>query len=153
MSKTAPIPRRDSLPARHVVTALSADELLETLRALVPDLRDGESGGAAADAGAVVIRCGAGPRATGAARHSRPSAVVLGVEPGQLVERFGLSGRQAEVARLLAAGHSNAEIAERLGLSTYTARNHAARVLHKLGIRRRSGVGLAILADEPPAAG
>jgi len=161
MSRTAAIARRATTPARHVVTALSADELLETLRELVPDLRDESAEDAAAAAEgreALVISCGA-PRATAVARYARPSAALAfapnaPVEPEQLAERFGLSGRQAEVARLLAAGHSNAEIAERLGLSTYTARNHAARVLHKLGIRRRSGVGLAILAEnEEPAGG
>src|SRR5690606_28504656 len=50
-----------------------------------------------------------------------------------LQQRFGLTDRQIEVARLLAQGLSNAEIAETLGLSTYTARNHTEAVLLKLG--------------------
>ena len=157
MSKTAAIPRRESSPTRHVVTSLSADELLETLRQFDPALRDQDAADRAdTDAGprsAIVICCGARPRAIAAARSARaPGALGLpahatAVEPVPLAERFGFSDRQAEVARLLAAGHSNAEIGERLGLSTYTARNHAARVLHKLGIRRRSGVGMAILGE------
>lgn len=64
-----------------------------------------------------------------------------------LQQRFGLTGRQVEVARLLAQGLSNAEIAETLGLSTYTARNHTEAVLLKLGASTRSRVG-AILRGQ-----
>jgi DNA-binding CsgD family transcriptional regulator len=154
MSKTAAIARPDS-PARHVVTTLSADELLESLRELGAEVWDGADADLP-DGERVVVTC-APARATVGARYARPSgriplAPAAPAERAELAERFGLSDRQVEVARLLAAGHSNAEIAARLGLSTFTARNHAARVLHKLGIRRRSGVGLAILTehDEPP---
>ena len=61
--------------------------------------------------------------------------------------RFGLTERQVEVARLLAQGLSNAEIAESLGLSTYTARNHTEQVLFKLGASTRARVG-AILRGQ-----
>lgn len=64
-----------------------------------------------------------------------------------LQQRFGLTDRQVEVARLLAQGLSNAEIAEALGLSTYTARNHTEAVLLKLGASTRSRVG-AILRGQ-----
>ncbi|MGQ0647546.1 MAG: response regulator [Gemmatimonadaceae bacterium] len=64
-----------------------------------------------------------------------------------LQTRFGLTDRQVEVARLLAQGMSNAEIAESLGLSTYTARNHTEQVLFKLGASTRARVG-AILRGQ-----
>jgi DNA-binding NarL/FixJ family response regulator len=64
-----------------------------------------------------------------------------------LQRQYGLTDRQVEVARLLARGMSNAEIAESLGLSTYTARNHTEQVLLKLGASTRARVG-AILRGE-----
>lgn len=64
-----------------------------------------------------------------------------------LHSQYGLTERQVEVARLLARGMSNAEIAETLGLSTYTSRNHTEQVLFKLGASTRARVG-AILRGE-----
>jgi DNA-binding NarL/FixJ family response regulator len=48
-----------------------------------------------------------------------------------------LSPREQEVLRLVAEGHTNAEIAERLFLSHATVKTHVARVLVKLGLRDR----------------
>ncbi|SES41496.1 regulatory protein, luxR family [Actinokineospora terrae] len=49
-----------------------------------------------------------------------------------------LSPREHEVARLLAAGRTNREIAEVLFLSSRTVEQHAARVLRKLGVTSRA---------------
>ncbi len=49
----------------------------------------------------------------------------------------GLTERQVEVARLLADGLSNAEIAARLVLSVRTLDSHVAAVLDKLKARTR----------------
>jgi DNA-binding NarL/FixJ family response regulator len=49
----------------------------------------------------------------------------------------GLTARQVEVLSLLAAGLSNAEIAERLVVSPRTAEHHVAAVLTKLGAATR----------------
>jgi DNA-binding CsgD family transcriptional regulator/PAS domain-containing protein len=88
---------------------------------------------------------------------------MLGREPGILVtleaaatrlptdaelrERHGLTARELEVARLVAAGQSNKAIAAQLGLSFFTARNHVERLLAKLGASNRAHVG-ALLRGE-----
>lgn len=49
-----------------------------------------------------------------------------------------LSPREQDVARLLAQGHTNREIAEVLFLSPRTVEQHVARVLRKLGVTSRT---------------
>ncbi len=49
-----------------------------------------------------------------------------------------LSEREKEVLLLIAQGCTNKEIAARLVLSPYTARNHVIRILDKFGLSRRS---------------
>ncbi|HLI40806.1 MAG TPA: LuxR C-terminal-related transcriptional regulator [Streptosporangiaceae bacterium] len=48
-----------------------------------------------------------------------------------------LTARQAEVLRLLAAGLSNKQIADRLCLSRGTVERHLATIYHKLGLGGR----------------
>jgi DNA-binding CsgD family transcriptional regulator len=50
----------------------------------------------------------------------------------------GLSAREAEVLRLLAAGLTNRSIAERLYLAEGTVKAHVRNVLHKLGVGSRA---------------
>lgn len=64
-----------------------------------------------------------------------------------LHERFGLTARQTAVARLLAEGCSNAEIARRLSVSYFTARNHTEQVLAKLGVSSRAAVGAVVFGQ------
>jgi DNA-binding response OmpR family regulator len=81
-------------------------------------------------------------RAAAAAPATAPAAPARAeLTDAELEARFGLTPRQAVVARLLAEGCSNAEVAERLGVSAHTARNHTYQVLGKLGAPSRARVG------------
>ena len=51
---------------------------------------------------------------------------------------LGLTRREREVLELICAGHSNAEIAATLVLSTRTVDHHVSAVLAKLGAPSRS---------------
>jgi DNA-binding NarL/FixJ family response regulator len=52
----------------------------------------------------------------------------------------GLTRRELEVARLVARGFSNREVAEALVVTPKTAKNHVHRILDKLGVRSRSQI-------------
>ena len=49
-----------------------------------------------------------------------------------------LTNRELEVLALVAGGLRNREIAETLGVSEQTVKNHLSSVLHKFGVRRRA---------------
>ncbi|MQA87738.1 MAG: AAA family ATPase [Streptosporangiales bacterium] len=53
------------------------------------------------------------------------------------LQRLGLTEREAEVLRLVAAGRSNRQIAQRLVISPKTASVHVSRILGKLGAASR----------------
>jgi DNA-binding NarL/FixJ family response regulator len=54
----------------------------------------------------------------------------------------GLSEREREVVRLIAAGLSNAEIASGLHLSEATIKSHITRILARLGLRDRTQIAV-----------
>lgn len=56
----------------------------------------------------------------------------------QAQESLGISERELEVLTLLAAGHSNGEIADRLSVSNNTVKTHVARLYQKLEAKRRT---------------
>ena len=58
-------------------------------------------------------------------------------QPGTLTNPAGLTDRQLEILRLVAAGLSNAEIAQRLVVSTRTVDHHVSAILAKLGVSTR----------------
>lgn len=49
-----------------------------------------------------------------------------------------LSTKETDVLRLLAVGHTNAEIAALSGVSLRTVETHRARIFHKLGLQSRA---------------
>jgi DNA-binding CsgD family transcriptional regulator len=56
----------------------------------------------------------------------------------QAQQTLGISGRELEVLRLLAAGRSNKEIARRLDVSPNTVKTHVGKLFAKLEARRRT---------------
>jgi predicted ATPase/DNA-binding CsgD family transcriptional regulator len=70
--------------------------------------------------------------------------VVLGPQ----VPNAALSARQLEVAKLIAAGISTRDVADKLALSPRTVETHVAAIFDKLGVRTRVQL-TALLALEP----
>jgi DNA-binding CsgD family transcriptional regulator len=54
------------------------------------------------------------------------------------IQKLGLSKREYEVLELIAAGHSNQEIADKLFISMSTVKTHVSNVLAKLDANRRT---------------
>lgn len=54
------------------------------------------------------------------------------------VQQLELSKRELEVLELLAQGHSNQEIADRLFVSLNTVKTHTSNLFSKLGVSRRT---------------
>lgn len=72
-------------------------------------------------------------RAHAGPRGGRPGMVESGVE-----YVTGLTPRQVEVLRCLVAGHTNREIAQRLGLAEGTVKAHVSAIYRTLGVRSRT---------------
>jgi DNA-binding CsgD family transcriptional regulator len=78
--------------------------------------------------------------------EGRPTKTALEEETAALPpaeslrERFAMTRRQAEVARLLARRLTNREVADRLSISPHTARHHTQAVLEALGVSSRRSV-------------
>jgi len=64
----------------------------------------------------------------------------------------GLTSRQREVVALIAAGFSNDEVGQRLGISPRTAKAHSDTLRTKLGVSRRRQIPVAfrVLTGEDP---
>jgi len=77
-----------------------------------------------------------------------PAGVLVLLEPefqepladDELRARYLLTSREIRIAREIARGHRNNEIARRLGISPHTARRHTEHVLDKLGVASRAQV-------------
>ncbi len=66
---------------------------------------------------------------------TRDDGTSPGPAPGE--PPLGLTAREYEVLRLVAAGHSNREIASELFISVKTASVHVSNILGKLGVTSR----------------
>lgn len=122
---------RRAKQARQLWTTLEAP--YETARARVAigrafrDLGDEQSAaGELAGAAREFTRLGAGPAARETTRLLGPA--VTG----------GLTGRELEVLRLVAAGHSNTEVARRLVLSEKTVARHLSNIFTKIDVPSRT---------------
>jgi NarL family two-component system response regulator LiaR len=72
-------------------------------------------------------------------RFTRKKAVVQPFErDAAQAMRLELSKRELEVLELLALGHSNQEIADRLFVSLNTIKTHTSNLFSKLGVSRRT---------------
>jgi DNA-binding NarL/FixJ family response regulator len=82
------------------------------------------------------------PTPAAPAKTTEPDTSQL--TPQRIMRACGLTLRQAEVALLIAEGLSNPEIAERLGISRFTARNHAEQIFGRLKVESRWQVARAL---------
>ena len=60
------------------------------------------------------------------------------MRPASEVDRVGLTSRETEVLRLVAAGRSDAQIAQRIFISVRTVHSHLEHIRNKTGVRRRT---------------
>ncbi|MGH3480258.1 MAG: response regulator transcription factor, partial [Nocardioidaceae bacterium] len=108
-----------------------------------------ETAGRALDAGAAVAE--ALERIEVLAAHSSDDAAVSDVDPSDL------TARQVEVAKLVGQGFTNKQIAQRLGISRFTAETHVRNILDRLGAASRSEIASwatrDALADTPTESG
>jgi DNA-binding CsgD family transcriptional regulator len=93
------------------------------------------------------LAMGANRRVDQAGQELRKLGVKLAKpsHPGRAgAGRASLSGREREVATLVAEGRTNKEIAAALYISEKMVEKHLSRVFDKLGVRKRGGVGAAL---------
>jgi DNA-binding CsgD family transcriptional regulator len=107
----------------------------------------------------VGLEClGAAPAARGVRQRLRDLGATVPRGPRQATQAnpAGLTARELDVVRLVAAGKRNAEVAEELVVSVRTVDHHVAAILRKLGVRSRGEAAVAAaelgLLD-PPTAG
>ncbi len=78
-----------------------------------------------------------------AAAVSRPAPSPLPESPApSQAEQLGLTPRESEVLRLLAAGMSDREIADALSISERTAGNHVQHAMQKIGVESRTAAAV-----------
>ncbi|MDX2193501.1 MAG: helix-turn-helix transcriptional regulator [Gemmatimonadales bacterium] len=89
------------------------------------------------------------PEAATAFAVVRATRIAAAAAP-EIIE--GLTPRQHDIARRLALGASNREIARELGISENTVRRHVEQVLHRLGVVRRGQVAARLAGQAEPHA-
>jgi DNA-binding CsgD family transcriptional regulator len=75
-------------------------------------------------------------------------ALVAALQPGRAPsETHGLTARELEVLRLVAAGSSNREIGEALVISEHTVARHLQNIFAKLGVSSRTAASAVVRND------
>jgi DNA-binding CsgD family transcriptional regulator len=96
--------------------------------------------------------CHAGPDPASMPRGSTISLILQPSRPHEIAQvlsaAYGLTSREAEVARLVAAGCPNAEIANLLFVSRYTVEDHLKKAYGKLGVGSRSELVSRLFFDQ-----
>ena len=98
--------------------------------------RDGAAGRLRVAAG-LAAGLGAEPLVQDIGLLARRARIVLDGSGSSDEDSFGLTGRELEVLRLVAAGRSNRDIANELFISPKTASVHVSNILGKLGVASR----------------
>jgi DNA-binding NarL/FixJ family response regulator/tetratricopeptide (TPR) repeat protein len=152
--ETADAPAAAELADRAARLADSVGATIEAARSRVLAGRACAAAGDSAAAVAALARAEADLRACGANRFGDEAARELrrlGRRPAVRQRRSGagaglaaLSGREREVAELVALGHTNRQIAAELFLSEKTVEGHLARVFTKLGVPSRAAVAASV---------
>ena len=84
-------------------------------------------------------------QASAAARLPSPQTTLAQHRQSALTVYAPLSPREKEVLNLLVQGQAAQKIAQTLGISYATVRNHLQKILHKLGVHsQREAVKLAV---------
>jgi DNA-binding NarL/FixJ family response regulator len=70
------------------------------------------------------------------------------LKPGSQAEQsiIHLTVREVEVAKLVAYGASNKRIAQKLGISDFTVRDHVSRLLRKFEVDSRTRLAVVLSA-------
>ena len=144
-------------PTGPLDAALRAAELADSVGAVIQAGRARMLAGRAADdetglpllerAESELGTCGAVRLRDEAARELRRRGVKTGARRRRATGGEGLdslSGREREVADLVALGRTNKEIAGELFLSEKTVESHMSRLFGKLGVRSRAEVAEAV---------
>ena len=105
--------------------------------ALLASGRREEAQAAAAAAHEVAVRLGAAPLRSQVEALARRGRLDIGLGTVPSDRATGLTPREREVLRLVAAGRSNRQIAEALYISRKTASVHVSNILTKLGVHSR----------------